>query len=558
MSNLSNHLQINPTEKSKFKNDTEVNMNELALMNEHPLVIKSKLASKIGLNEALFLNQINYWIKDDPRVPLHDGKRWHYASYKQWLKDFSFWSESTLKRTIKSLTDLNLIIIEKKDEDKRNRINWYSVNYEEMKKAGLSFEEDVPILLYKKLADQIGINEAIFFQKLQFLLTRKNAVTKDGVNWYYSSYEYWHKSFPFWSATTLKRVIQSVKQLGIIISNKDYNNNGDLVTWYTTNPNKEKTTESSPEPTATPLGHPIPKKTEYIHSKIAQSSCSPTASTLGQNDPLVEQLKDKCELNIIKSSCSPTATPLGHPCTVHTSSSGQNDLGLGPKWTNVYKGEESHQENHINKQQHKLELNREIEIDVSVTEPKEPQEETSTLESHVVRLFSLSGGKVEKNSIRMWCKTFGPDEVEKKMSMALKLPGVKNHAGWIYSALKKGFTETKQIYASNLQIEARSEEIKKKECKPTIAYLKSFWDVKSANEKEHWFNAYKQNNLVLDSVSFEELEKNEAVLGVLLVMLDERGRLRQFNNDSIAQPANDYFLGMSGSPPGLTSMSMPV
>lgn len=97
------------------------------LFNENPVVIDRELATVIGLNEAIILQQIQYWIKKSEHR--FDGKIWIYNSVSQWKKQFPFWSESTIDRTLKSLNKLGLLFIGNYNRDRRDRTKWYSINY---------------------------------------------------------------------------------------------------------------------------------------------------------------------------------------------------------------------------------------------------------------------------------------------------------------------------------------------------------------------------------------------------------------------------------------------
>ncbi|HCN5846538.1 TPA: hypothetical protein N6Z68_004446, partial [Escherichia coli] len=49
---------------------------------------------------------------------------------EQWLEQFPFWSESTLKRAFASLKTLGLLRCEKLNKSKRDMTNFYTINYE--------------------------------------------------------------------------------------------------------------------------------------------------------------------------------------------------------------------------------------------------------------------------------------------------------------------------------------------------------------------------------------------------------------------------------------------
>ena len=71
------------------------------LIEEPPLQILPSLAVAIGLNEAIFLQQLHYWVRMSSHV--HEGRRWVYNSLAEWQLQFPFWSDRTLRRVIKSL-----------------------------------------------------------------------------------------------------------------------------------------------------------------------------------------------------------------------------------------------------------------------------------------------------------------------------------------------------------------------------------------------------------------------------------------------------------------------
>ena len=100
------------------------------LFNENPVVIDRELATVIGLNEAIILQQMQYWIKKSTHEI--DDKTWIYNSVSQWKDQFPFWSESTIDRTIRSLDKLGLLFIGNYNRDRRDRTKWYSINYSQL------------------------------------------------------------------------------------------------------------------------------------------------------------------------------------------------------------------------------------------------------------------------------------------------------------------------------------------------------------------------------------------------------------------------------------------
>lgn len=104
------------------------------LYDEHPLEINPTLATLIGLNEAVMLQQIHYWLKikesnGDPKF-YHYNRWWVYNTYDEWAEQFPFWSSRTIKRIVKSLTEMKLLEIDRFNEKGYDNTNWYSINYE--------------------------------------------------------------------------------------------------------------------------------------------------------------------------------------------------------------------------------------------------------------------------------------------------------------------------------------------------------------------------------------------------------------------------------------------
>ncbi|MEH7276699.1 hypothetical protein [Neobacillus vireti] len=107
------------------------------LINESPVMIIPGLAAKIGLNEAVVLQQIHYWLG----ISKHkiEGRTWVYNTYEEWQKQLPFWSVSTIKRGIRSLEMLGLLISANFNQLKMDKTKWYSIDYEKL----LEFEESL-------------------------------------------------------------------------------------------------------------------------------------------------------------------------------------------------------------------------------------------------------------------------------------------------------------------------------------------------------------------------------------------------------------------------------
>ncbi|MEH7915022.1 DnaD domain protein, partial [Staphylococcus pseudintermedius] len=101
-------------------------MNKL-LIDDYPIQVLPKLAETIGLNEAIILQQIHYWLNNSNHR--YDDKKWIYNSYPEWQKQFPFWSLMTIKRAIYSLEKQELLIVGNYNKAKFDKTKWYSINY---------------------------------------------------------------------------------------------------------------------------------------------------------------------------------------------------------------------------------------------------------------------------------------------------------------------------------------------------------------------------------------------------------------------------------------------
>jgi hypothetical protein len=108
------------------------------LFEESPLLILPTLAKTIGLNQAIVLQQIHYWLEKSSHVI--DGKKWIYNSFPDWQKQFPFWTERTIRRIMKSLSDQGLIRVENFNKLRSDKTNWYTINYENI----ISISTDCP------------------------------------------------------------------------------------------------------------------------------------------------------------------------------------------------------------------------------------------------------------------------------------------------------------------------------------------------------------------------------------------------------------------------------
>lgn len=103
-------------------------MTQNLLISEPPLQVLPSLAVKVGLNEAIVLQQFHYWLQRSTNV--RDGYKWVYNSYKEWNKQFPFWGLNTLKRAITSLEKSGYLISGNYNKAGFDKTKWYRINYD--------------------------------------------------------------------------------------------------------------------------------------------------------------------------------------------------------------------------------------------------------------------------------------------------------------------------------------------------------------------------------------------------------------------------------------------
>lgn len=99
--------------------------------------------------------------------------------------------------------------------------------------------DEPPIIVYPSLADAIGINEAIIFQQLHFLLnSTRQAKSKynyvAGRWWVYNTYTEWREEHFTWlSEVTIRRIFVQLEEWQLIESRQSVRNKSDRTKWYT-------------------------------------------------------------------------------------------------------------------------------------------------------------------------------------------------------------------------------------------------------------------------------------------------------------------------------------
>lgn len=98
------------------------------LINESPLQVLPTLAIRIGLNEAIFLQQLHYFLSLSKHEK--DGRHWIYNSSSDWQAIFPFWSAPTIRRVIASLEEQKLIVTTTRyNQSGFDKRRWFAIDY---------------------------------------------------------------------------------------------------------------------------------------------------------------------------------------------------------------------------------------------------------------------------------------------------------------------------------------------------------------------------------------------------------------------------------------------
>ncbi|MCB0083947.1 MAG: hypothetical protein KDE47_23565 [Caldilineaceae bacterium] len=106
------------------------------LINEPPLQVLPTLACWVGLNEAIFLQQLHYWLtsKKVQRAKV-DGVEWVRMTVGEWETDnFPFWSDKAIKRMRDNLKADGIIAVRNDLGQSRDQADWYTIKYDVLDK----------------------------------------------------------------------------------------------------------------------------------------------------------------------------------------------------------------------------------------------------------------------------------------------------------------------------------------------------------------------------------------------------------------------------------------
>ena len=103
------------------------------LLNKQPIVVDVELATMLGLNEAIVIQQIHYWLGINQKngTNFKEGRYWTFNSMKKWHDEaFPFLGMDALRRAFKNLEEKGLLITGNFNKKGYDRTKWYTIDYQ--------------------------------------------------------------------------------------------------------------------------------------------------------------------------------------------------------------------------------------------------------------------------------------------------------------------------------------------------------------------------------------------------------------------------------------------
>lgn len=92
------------------------------------LTFSRVIADKLGLNEAIVIQQIHYTATNE-----RDGRLWAYNTLDDWTKKhFPFLSKTTVERVLSKLEKLGVVLKSRYNRFGYDRTTWYAIDYDRL------------------------------------------------------------------------------------------------------------------------------------------------------------------------------------------------------------------------------------------------------------------------------------------------------------------------------------------------------------------------------------------------------------------------------------------
>ena len=227
------------------------------------LLLLPRLVDLVGLNEAIVLQQVRYYLEDERQPRIAGGRRWVRATLDRWhARDFPFWTTRTIERTFASLAAHRLVVARQLDIRAGDATNSYTIDWANLAAlehasvpparpgdgsaptgdetlpplpASNHLDEEDLLPIGVQLAAMIGLDEAVVLRQIYYWLgDRRRPPVRDGRRWVCPTQIPFWESLAFRSRKTIQRALQELERRGLLLSSAAYNASPrDRTKWYT-------------------------------------------------------------------------------------------------------------------------------------------------------------------------------------------------------------------------------------------------------------------------------------------------------------------------------------
>jgi hypothetical protein len=142
-----------------------------------------ELAAEIGINEALFLQQLHFLL-EHRNCHVYKDKLWYRHTVEEWLEIFPYFSKNTLRRTIESLVKRKILIKDKLHwkvlKIRQNPTIWYAIDYEKLQEISEPIEQEIK----RKKIEKIQQKQDEALETSRIAQNGQNGIAQNGQNLY--------------------------------------------------------------------------------------------------------------------------------------------------------------------------------------------------------------------------------------------------------------------------------------------------------------------------------------------------------------------------------------
>ncbi len=119
------------------------------LIPEPPLQVLPTLARLLGINEAIMLQQLHYWLLRS--INEVDGYLWSWKTNEGWSEEMPWLTPEGCRKVITRLRDKGLVIVDNHNKRKSDRTLWYRIDYTN------PFFESIPHSYFTPVSNQLKL-----------------------------------------------------------------------------------------------------------------------------------------------------------------------------------------------------------------------------------------------------------------------------------------------------------------------------------------------------------------------------------------------------------------